>query len=383
MSQCDILIAGAGAAGLSLAVKICQSKHHQHLKVVLLDKDEKTKNDRTWSYWTNRSDAWDEIVHQRWNKLEVKGQGKTLNLDLGDYEYRTIRGIDFYNYCREVISKSSNVTWKKDEIVTVLPAGHEVIVTTKNGMYNAQWFADSRPPSVHISKKKLVLHQHFGGWVIKTEQPVFDAGCATLMDFERPQHDEVRFMYVLPYSENTALVEYTGFGKLKLEPEEYEAEIRNFLEQELNAGPYEIVEREFATILMTQAIKRDILLDRSKRVIPIGARGGAIKASTGYAFHRIQRQVDFHMLAFELGLPPKKWKSKGRHRMYDRMLLRILYKNTYPGDKIFMKMFEKHPVDKVFRFLDEETTFGEEVGIMAKSPQWPFIAAFFREIMPF
>jgi len=47
----DIIIVGAGAAGLSLASSIAQTEMLSHLQVLLLDKSEKKGNDRTWCFW--------------------------------------------------------------------------------------------------------------------------------------------------------------------------------------------------------------------------------------------------------------------------------------------------------------------------------------------
>ena len=47
------------------------------------------------------------------------------------------------------------------------------------------------------------------------------------MDFSVDQQNEIRFMYILPFSKNKALVEYTLFSTSTIEDHEYEAEIKN------------------------------------------------------------------------------------------------------------------------------------------------------------
>ena len=51
------------------------------------------------------------------------------------------------------------------------------------------------------------------------------------MDFDLPQKQETRFMYLLPFSPNEALVEYTLFSKDLLEDEEYETAINDYLKE--------------------------------------------------------------------------------------------------------------------------------------------------------
>jgi lycopene beta-cyclase len=59
----DYIIAGMGCAGLSLAMQLKRSSLN-FSKVLLIDKDLKNKNDRTWCFWTKEKNNWfDEIVN--------------------------------------------------------------------------------------------------------------------------------------------------------------------------------------------------------------------------------------------------------------------------------------------------------------------------------
>ena len=78
---------------------------------------------------------------------------------------------------------------------------------------------------VNRQSKYQLLQQHFVGWFIQTETPVFNPEQATFMDFSVAQKGNTRFMYVLPVSETEALLEYTLFSKELLPKEEYETEI--------------------------------------------------------------------------------------------------------------------------------------------------------------
>ena len=66
---------------------------------------------------------------------------------------------------------------------------------------------DSRTPDIPENS----LLQHFIGLEIKTPHPVFDAGVVTLMDFRCDQSRGIHFIYLLPFSADTALVESTLF----------------------------------------------------------------------------------------------------------------------------------------------------------------------------
>jgi lycopene beta-cyclase len=52
MKSYDIIIAGGGAAGLSLACHLVQSPLRDR-RVLIVEQDAKDQNDRTWCFWTD------------------------------------------------------------------------------------------------------------------------------------------------------------------------------------------------------------------------------------------------------------------------------------------------------------------------------------------
>ena len=48
----DFIIAGAGAAGLSLLMRLMAAGIQQQTSILLIDKAPKQHNDRTWCFWT-------------------------------------------------------------------------------------------------------------------------------------------------------------------------------------------------------------------------------------------------------------------------------------------------------------------------------------------
>lgn len=59
----------------------------------------------------------------------------------------------------------------------------------------------------------ITLQQHFKGWVIKTEEPVFNPEEFVMMDYRLREPETTSFTYILPYSKTEALVEFTYFSK--------------------------------------------------------------------------------------------------------------------------------------------------------------------------
>ena len=99
-----------------------------------------------------------------------------------------------------------------------------------------------------LTKKQHWLLQHFKGWQIKTAERTFDSQVATLMDFRIGQQHGTSFCYVLPFSEKEALVEYTLFTPAVLQDSEYDAELKNYIENILHLSDYEITDTEFGVI---------------------------------------------------------------------------------------------------------------------------------------
>ena len=115
-----------------------------------------------------------------------------------------------------------------------------------------------------------------------------------------------------------------------------------------------------------------------QRVMRTGTKGGRVKASTGFAFlrtqrdsERIVRSLEKHGHPFAVPAPPR------RYATFDAMLLSILDRTPDRGRDIFVDLFEKNPLPRIWRFLDEEAGVLENLKLMASVPWVPFIAAWF------
>ena len=103
------------------------------------------------------------------------------------------------------------------------------------------------------SKNIYQLLQHFKGWVIETKEPSFNPDEATFMDFRVGQELGATFVYVLPTTTTSALVEYTFFNDEVLTSEKYDSLLKNYLEKycKLTSADYTITETEIGVIPMT------------------------------------------------------------------------------------------------------------------------------------
>jgi lycopene beta-cyclase len=373
----DFIIAGAGCAGLSLAVHLIRSGKFDESKVLLVDRDPKNSNDRTWCFWESGPSFFEEVVYRKWGNLDFFGDGFSGPLDCGPYSYKMIRGIDFYNYCLDLVRSRPNFTIVHSTVDELFSDDSGTGASIGGQVVHARYIFNSilfKKPE--LSAKEHWLLQHFRGWIIRTEKNVFDPLRATLMDFRVPQNAGTTFCYVLPFSAHTALVEYTVFSPHLLEKNEYEEGLKNYLREQLNLEQYHILETESGVIPMT-----DHAFPASKgNIIQIGTAGGQTKASSGYTFRFIQK----HSAAMVAGLirsqNPFTVPAPRRFRFYDSVLLRLLNEKTLEGSRIFTGLFRGNKASQVLKFLDNETSLSEELLIINSLPKTPFIKAALKQI---
>ena len=185
---------------------------------------------------------------------------------------------------------------------------------------------------------------------------------------------------MLPFSEHEALVEYTLFSEKVLPKEEYENAIKDYLNSKLGVTAYTINEVEQGNIPMTCF---DFTQENTNRVLKIGLAGGWAKASTGYTFFKSHKKVQQLVTHLKAEKPLLKFSNKGRFWFYDLLLLDILQRSNHLGAAIFESLFKNRNPQLIFKFLDEETNFFEEVFIMAAPKPWPFIKALLLRVFKF
>ena len=270
----------------------------------------------------------------------------------------------------------SNIEFRLDEIEELNEIAHGVWIQGKKDRYFGLQAFDSRfdYQKIKAASKYPVLQQHFLGWFVKSDQPVFNSKVPSFMDFSIPQNRNTRFMYVLPFSDREALVEYTLFSENTLERAAYESAIKDYLTH-LRVTDYQITEVEQGNIPMTCY---DFTQENTNRILKIGMAGGWTKASTGYTFYNSFKKVTQLAEHLKTERPLKKFDKKNRFWYYDLLLLDILHKKNYLGRKLFESLFKKQKPQTIFKFLDEETHFLEELKIIASPPSLPFIKALWR-----
>jgi lycopene beta-cyclase len=396
-SSYNYTIVGAGASGLWLAHALLEQGLLEANTLCIVESDAHKANDRTWCYWATQAITPAEMVSKQWQsilQLNISSNAKSLT----PYSYYHVRSADFYSQIKSKLKKCPAIHWQNEEVIEVSDCTKQVEVKTATKTWQTDRIflsALPTPSSTQVdyklaqqrylksrlsAKSDIFLWQSFVGWRVETTQKAFDEFGMSMMDFNIAQGNDTQFMYELPFSSTEALVEITRFGKEKLSIPEAEEELRHYMDRK--GCVYKINEVEIGAIPMTPQFdmyrKR---LSQNERIIFIGTLGGAIKPTTGFGFKRMHAyaQALAHALKEDKVLPTMH--RPYRFRLYDTLLLRILRDRPEKGKEIFEQLFRTQPIQRILRFLDEESTRMEEIAIFSRLPIRLFLKSLFDHLL--
>lgn len=374
----DYIIVGNGLAGLQLALAFSNTPFFKSKQIALIDPDYKTDNDKTWSFWEKGKGKWDGIVSQSWTRSVFHSNEGSVHLNFKDYVYKSIRSIDFYKDAKSHLEKKANFHFILDE-VKQLSQTAIVEVICKRDQYSANHVFDSRIPVEFFQKetKHTLLNQHFKGVLIETEKACFDPTVFTMMDYRMKYKDSTSFIYILPVANNKALIEYTFFTPYLTKESVYDQMINKYIKEKLNIKQFKVLETEMGNIPMTTFPFEKY---NTKQITKIGTAGGWVKGSTGYSFKHTEKKVALIVKNIKLDRVPSKGLKNKRFKFYDKIFLKVLHDQNTKGPWIFKQFYEKNSIEIMLRFLDEESSFKEELSIMYSLFSWTFIKAFFKTL---
>ena len=368
----DYLIAGAGCAGLSLAVHLVEAGVRG--RILLVDSRTEFARDRTWCGWNVRSHPFAGAVTRSWDRWRVVGAAGDVHEAGGSFRYEHIPADRFYALARHRLAAASNV-----ELRLGTPLG--AIRSTPEGVeadgLAARLAFDSRPAPRKDAPGGAPLEQRFVGRFVAAPDDVFDAGTVDLMDF-RIEIGGVGFGYVLPFDARHALVEATRVGPPGGDGEALGAAADAYLAARWPGVAFSVEGEERGTIPMVPHGATGFA--KGSRVLPIGLAAGAAKPSTGYAFGAIQRAsaaLAGAVTRFEAGgPPPTAFRYRAcRSEWLDALFLRALTARPEAASGWFARLFERVPPDALVRFLTDEGGVADDLRVVAALPKLAFLQA--------
>lgn len=371
-------IIGAGCAGIHLALAMMDDQTFADKKILVIEKESKEVNDRTWCFWEIGKGKWDDLIHHSWSKGKFNAPGKATQLAMAPYRYKMLRSIDFYKNGKDKIQAATNFHWVSDEVKSIDSTTQHSEVHGQHSRYFAEHIFDSRihPDFFNQDDSYTRLLQHFKGWVVETEEDFFNPEEFVIMDFRKKWNDSTSFNYVLPTSPRRALIEFTLFTPSLIQEEHYDQILSQYLDEVLGLKQFKIAEVEQGIIPMSTFPFHH---KHQKHLTKIGTAGSWVRPSSGYSFKNAEKysQRIIHNLKHQKH--PSTGVAKSRFRKYDILLLDILKNRNELGEELFTSMFGKNPAKQIFKFLDEETSILEDLKIISTFRSKPFLRALINQ----
>jgi lycopene beta-cyclase len=308
----------------------------------------------------------------------VSCESKSTTAHYGNIPYVRIPSDRFYHEALQKLSSCPQATLLQGVSVDSIESksDHAIIRLSDGQNIAAAWAFDSRPPQ----DSSAPWRQIFRGLELHSPEANLDTATVRLMDFQSAGPDGIRFFYVLPLDQHTALVEDTWLVPNGKTPQFSEEAILTYAQKNLSPASWQIRHREEGNLPMGLLPSANSAVKNSQRNIPWGTPAGAVRASSGYAFSRIQRASEsmaHHWSQHQCARPAIAHESKLLAWM-DRVFLRVMERHPERVPEFFFRMFDQVPPDALVRFLESEPRTADIFRVMRSLPAAPFLAAALR-----
>jgi len=363
----SIGIRGAGVSGLSVARELL--KRDSSLAVTIFDTRARLPHpERTFSFFRFPGDCVPVSPEHSWPSVQFRGAAFDRKIDVSGSPYVMVSGERFFSESLALLEEAGvKFIWSCPEVLL----SERSISTEATGVVNFDVVIDA---AFSTREAHATLWQSFAGLWVSTEVTTFDPSTAILMDLGRssPQ-SPVSFMYVLPTSPTSALVEHTTFSIAPQERDWHLAQCREWLATNTR-GRYEVTAREHGLIPMGLASQ-----PRSSK-FQIGSRAGAVRPATGYAFVSIQEQA-IELSHRVLDFSGKNNRARSPHPWWmvlgDSVFMRSLVCSPERGAALLGGLLAKASPDLLVRFLSGKVRLAQALRVWWCVPKWEMLRALF------
>tara|TARA_B100001057_G_scaffold47420_1_gene42232 strand:- start:39 stop:1181 length:1143 start_codon:yes stop_codon:yes gene_type:complete len=362
-------IIGAGCAGLTLGYHLIGSKSEP---IILIDKQTNRK-DHLWSYWDNGRDSLSlprPFIKKKWANWAIRTKSKEIIRTGNSFQYVCLSSAGFESYLKRTIENANGTVLKEAVIGTNVQNGTQSLSLSNGTNLKINNVYDSRPPLVSDG----AMYQHFVGLNIHARDPIFDDSTAILMDFRVCQSPGIHFMYILPFSKNSALIESTVYSTKLLANSWYKQQIFNYIRQNFPKTNLDIISEEAGALPLNNKYPEVPF------GIPIGLNANAMRASTGYAFSQIMTQI--FGLALKIKSSPNKETVQNGSSFIedcmDKIFLDVLSKSSERAPEIFSAVLESLTGDEFAEFMSGYCSALTKAKIITSLPKSLFTIAAIR-----
>ena len=350
----SVHVLGDGCAGLSLAAQANALPHHRI--TVINPKNAPRVKDHVWGFWRVKGlEAAAGLARHKWVKWSIKTSAGSVVMTSVVHSYHALQRRRWETHCRQQAT-NHGVAFAAQNAVKPDPAAQ---------------ILDSRPPQLPNGQ----MIQHFIGWEVQAASGSFDPTTAILMDFRCDQSRGIHFIYMLPFSSSSALVESTMFAEHREPDIFFESAIRNYLLVEHGVEKFKIINTESGAIPLGR------LPSKVSAFTGIGGNGGAVRPSSGYAFSFIQKQIAATLAAANVedtthGSPlVVKCPHEPVDLWMDELFVTVL--RNWPGvaAELFLRMARELSGDEFALFLSGEANWRLRAKVVLSMPKWVFFKA--------
>ncbi len=367
----DLLIIGAGCAGLALGRELALNK--ANLRVLIVDSKAEFLDDRTWCFWRPEQHELSSIVTTAWKTWRFSDCDTSLSHTSENLFYHHIRASAYYQHALSNIETAPNIELRLQTTGSNLQQTEDgVRFETSSGPIFARYVVDTRPPQRdHMLKARMF--QVFSGAEVDISEGMIDADNVGLMASMETDQKGFRFTYLLPFDTHTALIETTRFSPTLLDPTSLDAELQNEIDGIAQGNNWVITRRERGVLPMGLPQPKS----RPKsRIARAGAGGGALRPGSGYGFLRMQSWASACARSLLKGQgviphPPEPFVRSTA----DKIFLRALLSNPERSAEFFLSIANGLNPDGFARFMCDEAQLLDWVKVAFALPKRPFLRA--------
>lgn len=377
INKFDFILLGNGASSGLVLIELKKKKLLHSSQILIVEPFKGSSKNKNFCFWANPEDSivteLSHLIEHTWTEIEIN-QNKAEELNPLRYYHISNRNIQ--NHIKE-ITATENIQYLFPEVSSISRDTEGEFIQIDGQKYYSSNILDSRTPSFQKTEQhETLIFQSFIGWEVKLHKEIVNTNSFKMMDFEIDQNNFTQFVYLLPLSSDTALIEFTRFGENIITEDEAEQTLNAYITEHL--GEFEKISVEQGCIPMSNC---NLDFQKNKSLTQLGARNYCVKPSTGYALKTMHSQAKKIVRLFEERKPTRlnniyhKEATSGRFAFYDALLLIILMRWPSQGKKIFTQLFARVDTKTILNFLDEKTTLREEIGIFKKLPIGIFLRA--------
>ncbi|MBA1276589.1 lycopene beta-cyclase CrtY [Stutzerimonas stutzeri] len=369
MADADLILVGGGLANGLLALRLQQQR--PNLRLLILEQGETLGGNHTWSFHqhdlTPAQQAWLEpLVDNRWPAYEVIFPNLQRRLDSG---YASIFSRRFHQH---LMAELGDRVRLGTDVAEVEP---QRVRLASGVTLQAGAVIDGR--GARRTAQLALGFQKFLGQELRLQQP-HGLQAPIIMDASVAQHDGYRFVYVLPLSADTLLIEDTYYADgdaVALDT------LRNNIERYADARGWRIAERlreEQGVLPIVLSGDLTAFWDEAAGVPQSGLSAALFHPTTGYSLPDAVRLAD-HLIvldrwdAAELFTAIRdyslaQWRQRGFFRLLNRMLFM-----AGPADRRWavMQRFYRLREPLIQRFYAATLTTWDRLRIVSGKPPVP------------